>query len=211
MIISPAMLKIFEECPQKFKYIYLDKISLPQNKYYFEKGKRIHALANYLIKGFDVSKMEKILSDAEKSIWNYLKTTKYFGYKFIKSEYQLSAKFENNWIGGRLDALVKNKDDFYILDYKTGEIPKDWEYDYQTIVYLFCVKKLLKNYNSLNFVYLDLKKQQEKTVCLSENLLEKYEQKLSKILEKITNERYFKTKLLRNNKCDCDYYCLCKK
>ena len=54
MIISPAMLKIFEECPQKYKFMYVDKISLPQNKYFFEKGKKIHAIASYYIKGFDV-------------------------------------------------------------------------------------------------------------------------------------------------------------
>ena len=93
MIISPAMMKIFEECQQKYLYIYVDKISLPQNKYFYEKGKNIHALANYFIKGYDVSKMENILTKEEKQIWDYLKKVKYFNYEFVKSEYQLTSKF----------------------------------------------------------------------------------------------------------------------
>ena len=52
MIISPAMMKVFEECQQKYFFTYVEKISLPQNKYLFQKGKNIHAIANYFLKGY---------------------------------------------------------------------------------------------------------------------------------------------------------------
>ena len=68
MIISPAMMKVFEECQKKYIYMYVDKINLPQNKYFFEKGKNIHAMANYYLKGYDISKLENALSDVEKNI-----------------------------------------------------------------------------------------------------------------------------------------------
>lgn len=211
MIISPAMMKTFEECQQKYLYIYVDKINLPQNKYFYEKGKNIHALANYFIKGYDVSKMEKILTEEETKIWNYLKTVKYFDYEFVKSEYQLTSKLSNSWIGGRLDALVKNEENYYILDYKTGSIPQNAEYDYQTMVYLLSADKLLKKYNTLNFVYLDLKNFDEKIIIFDENFKKTYEEKIKKTLENLEHVKNTHSVMLKNNKCNCDYCCICAK
>ncbi|MGN0017695.1 MAG: PD-(D/E)XK nuclease family protein [Candidatus Gastranaerophilaceae bacterium] len=209
MIISPAMLKTFEECPKKYEFLYLNKISLPKNKYLFEKGKNIHSIANYFIKGFDIKKLENVLTSQEIPLWNYLKSTAYFKYDLLQSEYSLSIKLDDYWIGGRLDALVKNNEDYYVLDYKTGAIPKNPEYDYQTMIYLLCVDKLIKNYDSLTFVYLDLKNKTESSVKLNEILKKAYKEKILSVLQKIS---YIESnnKILRNNKCKCDYYCICQ-
>ena len=211
MIISPAMLKIIEECPKKYFYMYVDKISLPQNKKLFEKGKNIHAIASYFIKNFDVSKLENALTNEEKDIWKYLKNTKYFGYEFINSEYQISFKLDDNWFGGRLDALVKNKEDYYILDYKTGAIPKNPEFDFQTMIYLLAVDRLLnRKYKSLNFVYLDLKNKDEKIINFSDDFKQKYEENLKKVAKKIEISQSFQKFSNQGNKCNCDYYKFCK-
>lgn len=211
MIISPAMLKIIEECPRKYFYMYVDKISLPQNKKLFEKGKNIHAIASYFIKNFDVSKLENALTNEEKDIWKYLKNTKYFGYEFINSEYQISFKLDDNWFGGRLDALVKNKEDYYILDYKTGAIPKNPEFDFQTMIYLLAVDRLLnRKYKSLNFVYLDLKNKDEKIINFSDDFKQKYEENLKKVAQKIEISQSFQKISTQGNKCNCDYYKFCK-
>lgn len=209
MIISPAMLKIFEECPQKYKFMYVDKISLPQNKYFFEKGKKIHAIASYYIKGFDVSKLENALNETERKIWNYLKSTEYFKYEFLKSEYQLNMKITEYWIGGRLDALVKDENNYYILDYKTGEIPKNPEFDYQTMIYLLCADKKIKNYDSLSFVYLDLKNNSEYKIQFTDELKTMYQEKLLKILKQLDLTTNYKQKMLQDNKCNCDYCKIC--
>lgn len=209
MIISPAMLKIFEECPQKYKFMYVDKISLPQNKYFFEKGKKIHAIASYYIKGFDVSKLENALNETERKIWNYLKSTEYFKYEFLKSEYQLNMKIAECWIGGRLDALVKDENNYYILDYKTGEIPKNPELDYQTMIYLLCADKKIKNYDSLSFVYLDLKNNSEYKIQFTDELKAMYQEKLSKTLKQLVLTANYKQKMLQDNKCNCDYCKIC--
>ena len=209
MIISPAMLKIFEECPQKYKFMYVDKISLPQNKYFFEKGKKIHAIASYYIKGFDVSKLENALNETERKIWNYLKSTEYFKYEFLKSEYQLNMKIAECWIGGRLDALVKDENNYYILDYKTGEIPQNPEYDYQTMIYLLCADKKIKNYDSLSFVYLDLKNNSEYKIQFTDELKAMYKEKLSKTLKQLVLTTNYKQKMLQDNKCNCDYCKIC--
>lgn len=211
MIISPAMLKIIEECPRKYFYMYVDKIALPQNKKLFEKGKNIHAIASYFIKNFDVSKLENALTNEEKDIWKYLKNTKYFGYEFINSEYQISFKLDDNWFGGRLDALVKNKEDYYILDYKTGAIPKNPEFDFQTMIYLLAVDRLLnRKYKSLNFVYLDLKNKDEKIINFSDDFKQKYEENLKKVAKKIEISQSFQKISNQGNKCNCDYYKFCK-
>ena len=209
MIISPAMLKIFEECPQKYKFMYVDKISLPQNKYFFEKGKKIHAIASYYIKGFDVLKLENALNETERKIWNYLKSTEYFKYEFLKSEYQLNMKITEYWIGGRLDALVKDENNYYILDYKTGEIPKNPEFDYQTMIYLLCADKKIKNYDSLSFVYLDLKNNSEYKIQFTDELKTMYQEKLLKILKQLDLTTNYKQKMLQDNKCNCDYCKIC--
>ena len=209
MIISPAMLKIFEECPQKYKFMYVDKISLPQNKYFFEKGKKIHAIASYYIKGFDVSKLENALNETERKIWNYLKSTEYFKYEFLKSEYQLNMKITEYWIGGRLDALVKDENNYYILDYKTGEIPKNPEFDYQTMIYLLCADKKIKNYDSLSFVYLDLKNNSEYKIQFADELKAMYQEKLLKTLKQLDLTTNYKRKMLQDNKCNCDYCKIC--
>ena len=211
MIISPAMMKVFDECQQKFVYMYIDKINLPQNKYFYEKGKNIHAAASYFLKGFDMTKIEAALTDEEKNIWNNLKSSEYFKYHVVGSEYQLSKKLGEDWIGGRLDALVKNGEDYYILDYKTGSVPQNPEFDYQTMVYLLCANELIKKYNSLSFIYLDLKNNSEKIIPFSKNLEKEYLQKIEKTVSNIKFVKNTKNIMLKNNKCKCDYYCICDK
>jgi len=108
------MLKVFEECPQKFFLKYIERMSLPQRSMIFEKGKKIHALANYYLNGENIEKMEKILTPEEKATWESLKSSEYFKLNVFNTEYNLSCKVDKYWIGGRLDALMfdsENSDD----------------------------------------------------------------------------------------------------
>ena len=75
-IYSPNMLKTFEKCSQKFNLKYNENISTVQNSKFFEKGKNIHALANFYLQGFDIKKLEKALSKDEVIYWNNLKNNK---------------------------------------------------------------------------------------------------------------------------------------
>jgi CRISPR/Cas system-associated exonuclease Cas4 (RecB family) len=114
MIYSPNMLKTFEECPQKFFLKYIERMALPQRSTIFEKGKKIHALANYYLNGENIEKMEKTLTVDEKIAWEALKSSEYFKLNVFNTEYNLSCKVDKYWIGGRLDALMfdsKNSND----------------------------------------------------------------------------------------------------
>ena len=151
---SPNMLKTFQECPKKFHLKYVKNVTMPVNDEIFETGKNIHALASYYLKKQDISKLEQALNNDEKTMWEYLKKTVYTSFETINTEYNLTFKLENYFFSGRLDALVKDENKFYILDYKTGSAPKEAKYDFQTIIYLLAVKKYFKT-NNIEFVYLD--------------------------------------------------------
>lgn len=209
---SPNMLKTFDECQMKFFFKYVQKLSMPQRSALFEKGKKIHALANYYLNGADIEKMEKVLSADEKIAWDKLKSNKYFDLSVVNTEYNLSCKIGNHWVGGRLDAFMcddgyRGKDakmqrcaaqenhdlpahgsfNYFILDYKTGNIPPNAEQDFQTIVYLLCADRLLRKdgYKSLKFIYLGLKKDVEKEIVLDETIKNQYEEKILSICKNI--------------------------
>ena len=201
---SPNMLKTFELCPKKFYFRYVKNISMPTNDEIFELGKNIHAIASYYLRKENIDKMEKSLSEKEKIIWEYLKNIEYFSYESINTEYNLSVKVGMHFFGGRIDALVKKGDTYYILDYKTGSAPKNAKYDFQTIVYLLAVKEFFKT-NNVNFVYLDLKNKTETKVELTADLVKEYEEKLISIAEKINSSEY-NTKY---KECKCEYKAIC--
>lgn len=208
---SPNMLKTFDECQQKFFLKYVEKCSLPQRSTIFEKGKKIHALANYYLNGFDIEKMEKTLNSDEKTAWERLKSNKYFKLNVVNTEYNLSCKINKYWVGGRLDAFMSDGENYLILDYKTGQIPANAEQDFQTIVYLLAADKHLKgNYSSLKFIYLGLKNDTEKEILLSSDLKKQYEEKIISTCDKIDfaiNSNLF---VMNQAKClTCEYNKVC--
>ncbi len=204
---SPNMLKTFEACPVKYHFKYIQKISVPQKNTLFEKGKKVHALANYYLRGDNISKLEKALNSEEKTIWEILKKNEYFQKSYINSEYNISCKVGNYWIGGRLDALMKDENNYYILDYKTGSIPKNPEYDYQTSVYLLSASKMYGK--NIKFIYIDLKNNQN---CIIDFIPEKekeYEKNILAICDKITNAQ-LPEEIEHSKMCEfCEYRKIC--
>ena len=224
---SPNMLKTFETCPQKYWFKYVQKISLPQKSSYYAKGKKVHALAHYYLRGDDILKLETALNSDERKVWENLKQNEFFQKSYVASEYNLSCKVGKYWISGRLDALVKEpltptpspksgegEEIFYILDYKTGQIPKNPEYDYQTMVYLLCASKKLNPRPTpplkrdglkpnIKFVYIDLKNNQNCVIDFDKD----YETPIIEICDKIKNAQ---PSIERSKKCEfCEYRKIC--
>lgn len=198
------MLKTYEICPKKFYFRYVKNISMPVNDEIFELGKNIHALASYYLRKENIYKMEQSLTERERLIWEYLKSTNYFSFEAINTEYNLSVKIGEYFFGGRLDALVKNNDKYYILDYKTGSAPKNATYDFQTMIYLLAVKTFFAT-NNVTFVYLDLKNKDEVKIELTPGLVLEYEKKLTMIANEIDNEDFS----YNLKKCPCEYNIIC--
>lgn len=206
---SPNMLKTFENCPKKFNFKYNKKISIPQNPDFFEKGKKIHALASYYLQGSDITKLEKVLSPEEKILWERLKTNEFFCKKCLNTEYSITSKICDYWISGRLDALMKEDENYFILDYKTGHIPENPEDDFQTMVYLLCADKIIINYKSLKFVYIDLKNNQNHIIEFSDILKEKFENAIKIQCETIVNIKDFENKENQLHCKFCEYKKIC--
>lgn len=212
---SPNMLKTFKSCPLKYKFKYIDRISLPQKASFFEKGKKVHALANYYLKGDDISKFEPTLNENEKIAWNNLKSNEFFSYKYVNSEYNLSCKIGDYWIGGRLDAIVKKhkneSETYYILDYKTGSIPQKPEYDYQTMVYLLCLSSapFITPQDEIKFVYIDLKNNQNCVIDFTQEKKVEYEKAITTICSNIKNIQ-IPEDIEHQKMCDfCEYKKIC--
>lgn len=212
---SPNMLKTFKSCPLKYKFKYINRISLPQKASFFEKGKKVHALANYYLKGDDISKFEPTLNENEKIAWNNLKSNEFFSYKYVNSEYNLSCKIGDYWIGGRLDAIVKKhkneSETYYILDYKTGSIPQKPEYDYQTMVYLLCLSSapFITPQDEIKFVYIDLKNNQNCVIDFTQEKKVEYEKAITTICSNIENIQ-IPEDIEHQKMCDfCEYKKIC--
>lgn len=201
---SPNMLKTFEQCPKKFNFRYVKNISMPINDEIFEFGKNIHALASYYLRKEFIDKMELSLSSKEREVWEYLKGIKYFSYEVINTEYNLAVKIGENFFGGRLDALVKNGEEYYILDYKTGSAPKNAKYDFQTMIYILAVKEFFQT-EKVKFVYLDLKHKDEVLIEYNSDLELEYKKKLLKVVSDIKQN----DEISRKNDCQCEYSMIC--
>ena len=198
--ISPNMIKTYQICPKKYYFQYVENINIPKSSLPFEKGKKIHALANYYLQKVKIDRIETALTAQEREVWELLKQNPFYNMEYLKSEFTLNMKINDFWLGGRLDAIVHNGNDYYILDYKTGSIPKNPEYDPQTMVYLLCADKYIKNYNSLSFVYIDLKNKQNYVVKYSDELKEKYKKELINICNLIDSDSLYNC-----NKDSCKY------
>ena len=207
---SPNILKTYQACPKKYWFKYILNMNVPQEASLFEKGKKVHALANYYLKGSDVSKLENDLTQDERIVWERLKDNEYFQKKYINSEYNLSCKVGDYWTGGRIDALVRDDENIYILDYKTGAVPKDP--DYQKAVYLLCVNEFYKlNCNGLYFVYIDLKNDKNHVTEFDSDKKAQYEQLIISTCESIEN--YDSEDVIQHSKgckyCEYERFCNC--
>lgn len=207
---SPNMLKTFEACPVKYNLKFNEKITVPQNPALFEKGKKIHALANYYHRGDNITKLETALTPDEKRLWERLKNNEYFSKRCLHSEYPITAKLNDIWIFGRLDAIVQDGDDYFILDYKTGTIPQTPEKDYQTMIYLLCADKIIKNKNSISFVYIDLKNNENKVIEFNEQIKVSYEKLLYTKCTQILETKEFEGLENRKNCKFCEYAKICR-
>lgn len=210
-IFSPNMLKTFDECQKKYEFRYIQKLSVPQPVKIFEKGKKIHALAHYYLRGDDIGKFLPTLTEEESLIWQRLLNNEYFQKKYVNSEYNLTSQIGDFWVGGRLDAFMKSDNNYYILDYKTGAVPKNPEEDFQTMIYLICTDEILKkgwgsNFN-LQFIYINLKNNRNHIISFDEAKKQNYLQKITEACNKITTTKMFSKNPDRCKFCEYNKFC----
>ena len=110
---SPNMIKTYQACPKKYYFQYVENINMPKSLLPFEKGKKVHALANYYLQKIKIDRIESALNDSEREVWELLKENPFYNMDYLKSEFMLSIKLSDFWLGGRLDAIVHKENDYY--------------------------------------------------------------------------------------------------
>ena len=68
-------LQMYDECPQKYKLCYIDKVHIVEPISKTKTGNNIHALINYYYKGQDIQKLIEVLSPREKLLWHNFKNS----------------------------------------------------------------------------------------------------------------------------------------
>lgn len=177
---SPVLFK--KECIEKLKFNNQNKEAMLGNKY--------HGLISYLLKGYDTSKMELSLNKDERAVFSELKNSKIINFaissdeKFIEQPFFIKEKLNNTpfYLTGRFDAIVRNKDRYTILDWKTNNLPKNPSEDIQTIVYFEAAKKLFQTEN-IDMIYYSLEKEESAKIEYAGGYLEKIKEIISKIIQ----------------------------
>lgn len=186
---SANSLKILDKSVDEFKEKYI------LNLYFIEKneeavlGNKFHALICCLLKGQNFKKTETALSNSEKEIWDKIKNSDIINFailseeKFIEQPFFIKENLNNKpfYLTGRFDAVIKNGEKYTILDWKTKNLPKNPEFDLQTIVYFEAASKLFKTEN-LEMIYYSLVDEVEIKIPYSNNL-RKIKEVVSKVIQ----------------------------
>ena len=110
----------------------------------------------------------------------------------------------------RVDAVVvDNQNNYYILDYKTGNIPQDYKYAFQTMIYSLGCNSLFNDINTLRFVYINVRDVETKEVLFTESLKSEYETRISDVISNIKKDSFSVRK--HSEKCNaCQYQKVCE-
>ena len=209
-----AKLQMFDECPQKYKFCYIDKVHIVEPITKTKTGNNIHNIINYYLKGMDVTKLIEALSPNEKRLWFNFKNSDIKNYKYIASEYAFNLKLDEYWMTGRIDALFEYDGDYIIIDWKTGSTFTPDNVKFQTGFYLLCIyeilkiKKLIKHPEQLSLHYYDLAADSVVKIRLDEYTYLQYKTQFLSIINKINETKNFFCH--KTEKCRfCKYYRAC--
>ena len=185
-----SKLQMYDECPQKYKLCYIDRVHIVEPIAQTQTGNNLHSIINYYLKGMDVTKLAEALPKSDKQLWYNFKNSDVKNYKIIKSEYAFNLKIDEYWLTGRLDALFEFDGNYIILDWKTGSSFAPEKVKFQTTFYLLCIyeilklKKLISSPEELSMQYLNLAADSKINIPFGE---EKYLAYKKQVLDIITN------------------------
>lgn len=207
-------LKLFDECPQKYKLCYVDKIHIvePLNK--TRSGNNIHNLINYYFKKQNIEKLIETLSPQEKLLWHNFKESNISKQNCITTEYAFNVKLDNFWLTGRIDALFESNGKYIIADWKTGEQFTAENVKFQTTFYLLCIYEILiskgfiKKAEDLSLEYINLATNSSIKIQFNDDLLLQYKTQILNIINKINETTIFVCN--KTDKCkQCKYFRAC--
>lgn len=207
-------LQMYDECPQKYKLCYIDKVHIVESIKSTKTGNNIHNLINYSLKGMDVTKLVQALTPQEKLLWHNYRNSGVENYNYVASEYAFNLKLDEYWLTGRIDVLFEYDGDYIIADWKTGEHFLPENVKFQTAFYLFSIyeilksKNLIKKHEQLSLHYMNLSTNNRVKIAFDEDLYVQYKQQIMSVINKINDNKNFYCYKSDNCKL-CKYYAAC--
>lgn len=189
---SANSLKLLDKDPSAFRLKYNEGLFLNPDNSSAKAGQNLHSFLCFYLKGFDMTKIEASFSNKDREFldkimeFDTVKTLKLaqdknieqpflikcsggaaFGAESVKDNTQKEKKCtEKFYLTGRFDALLRRNSTLgkiQIFDWKMVNIPREPEFDIQTIVYLYAASKLYKTEN-VSVTYVSLSKDESVTV-----------------------------------------------
>jgi CRISPR/Cas system-associated exonuclease Cas4 (RecB family) len=139
MNYSYSRLSIYDRCPRKFKFRYIDELDIDTDSPVFEKGKYFHAILEKYPDipewDFKYSDNKNNAADMLKQIRTFCETDKRYQYLIGKVLYQREQQFylnhalencdeENQFINGCIDYVGVTDDCVLLIDWKSGKTQK---------------------------------------------------------------------------------------
>lgn len=207
-------LQMYDECPQKYKLCYIDKIHIVERISQTQTGNNLHNIINYYLKGMEVTKLVEALPQSDKILWHNFKNSEIKHYKVIESEYAFNLKIDEYWLTGRIDALFEFDGNYIIADWKTGSGFKPENVKFQTKFYLLCMyeilklKKLIKLPEELSMQYINLAANSKININFDGDLYRQYKKQILDIIRNINENPNFICSKTPQCK-QCKYYRAC--
>ncbi len=235
---SPYKISMFLQCPCKYKFCYIDKLSkkFEKPKPHFTLGENIHATLKEFLrlppKERTYQKLEVIL----RKLWqknrrgfSSLEEEKKYGQEaliMLKNFYQKGEirreplvleeqhKIEIQpgiTILGKIDRIDQEKGGLHIIDYKTGkERDEEKENSLQFLLYpLIITRKMNQIVKKISYFYLTSGKYFTKEVFPED--IEQSVPKILELIEEIEKEKEFAPKISNLCKEYCDFITICPK
>ncbi len=186
---SANSLKILDKDPENFRLKYNEGLFLNPDNSSTKAGQNLHNFLCFYLKGFDMTKIEASFSKKDREFvdkikeFDAVKTLKNAMNKNIEQPFLIKCGGKNHcgatdlaqnkadskeefYLTGRFDAVLLCPNSLCaveIYDWKMTNLPKEPEFDIQTVVYLYAASKLYKSEN-VSITYISLSKNENVTV-----------------------------------------------
>ncbi len=215
-----SMFEAWLNCEKKFFLKYIKAIKIPQDDSLFELGKKVHAMINYKLQGFDMGLMEKACDETTLSHYNSILTHDLLKQKVLRTEWGFLCNIADtqNLLAGRIDAIFfdEKKNIYTIADWKTGmSIPKNAIESPQALIYMYSLYKSQKDLNlvikpeQIRFLFIQTPNLNESEVWFSEELKNKIEKDFLLMIKNMKKTTFNKTD--KKDQCKlCEYNFVCR-
>ena len=215
---SFSKLTTFENCPQRFKFQYIDKIKRDDRSEALIKGSNVHGI----LEKFGTSKLNN--SKEENIVRNFVKSE--IAKKYLpslvgieKSTREISIGLDENYepcsyyskkaiFRGKVDFICKIDNVLNICDYKTGKYKEEVNQDYrQLLLYSLYFFKKYPEIDKIRISYIYVEHNLENSMILERKFLDSYIAILSKMINNVETATEYNRKTCFCNWCPYKNLC----